>query len=128
LNSLIDQLKDVVNGLLEITGERPVESTRHEPSVPVFKAEMRRYRSGSEVVNLSEVEALILDELLQNRGQLVTKTQLCQVLGIDPVAQERNLKSYVHRLKAKLNTMQNPGVKIQPIHGAGYVITEVNEN
>lgn len=126
ITQLADQLIDVAHGLLEFAGGKPAGTSERIASVPTFRAEMRRYNANGDFVDLSEIEARILDTLLRSRGSLVTKSQLCQVLGLDPDRQERNLKSYVYRLKAKLNRMEQPGVKIRPIHGAGYVLSEVS--
>ncbi len=123
ITQIADQLLDVVNELLEIAGDPSGEAAERFSYEAPFRAEMRRYHANGEFVDLSEIEAKILEVLLRNRGKLVTKTQLCQVLELDPERQERNLKSYVYRLKAKLNRLSQPDVTIRPIHGAGYVLS-----
>ena len=124
---LADQLMEVVHELLEIASG-PSDSLSSGPLTShAFQSDTRRYQANGEFVDLSKIEAKILEALLAHRGGLVTKVQLCELLGLDPVAQERNLKSYVYRLKAKLNRMENPGIKIRPIHGAGYVLSEIRD-
>ncbi len=128
ISQLADQLIDVAKELMELAGRPSATPYERVSTVPVFRAEIRRYHANGEFVDLSEIEARILDALLRSRGSLVTKSQLCEAIGLDPGRQEGNLKSYVYRLKAKLNRMRQPGVKIRPIHGAGYVISEVSLN
>lgn len=123
ITQIADQLLDVVNELLEIAGDSPRESRERHAYAEPFRAEMRRFHANGEFVDLSEIEARILEVLLRNRGKLVTKAQLCQVLELDPDRQERNLKSYVYRLKSKLNRLGQSGFTIRPIHGAGYVLS-----
>ena len=125
---IADQLLDVVNELLEIGGETSAQVQERLSGTPAFRAEMRRYHANGEFVDLSEIEARILEALLRDKGTLVSKTHLCHVLDLDPDRQERNLKSYVYRLRAKLNRLHRPGLSIKPIHGAGYVLTEVRED
>ncbi len=124
ITQLADQLLDVVNELLEIAGDPESEPVKRVSHAEPFRAEMRRYHSNGEFVDLSEIEAKILEVLLRNRGMLVTKAQLCEVLNLDPQRQERNLKSYVYRLKSKLNRLSQPEIVIRPIHGAGYVLSD----
>ncbi len=127
ITQLADQLMDVVHDLLEIAGGAPSSPAERLFAANAFQPDTRRYYSNDEFVDLSKIEAKILDALLRNKGGLVTKAHLCEILDLDPVMQERNLKSYVYRLKAKLNRMNNPGIKIRPIHGAGYVLSEIRD-
>ena len=127
ITQIVDQLMEAVHALMEMAGQQSEKSHEMLSQANVFQADMRRYHSHGEFVDLSAVEALILATLLQARGHLVPKEELCKVLGLKPQTQDRNLKSYVHRLRKKLRRLENPGVKIQPIHGAGYVLSEVSE-
>lgn len=122
ITQVADQLRDLVNELMGVAGERASEPLDRLAPEPAFRAELRRFHANGEFVELSDVEARILEALLDNRGQLVTKAQLCDVLELDLSVQERNLKSYVYRLKTKLNKLSDSGVVIRPIHGAGYVL------
>ena len=125
MTRLADQLIELANELLKHAGQGHDGKKEASGSPYAFKPEMRRFLAADEFVDLSENEASILDTLLVNKGNLVTKSRLCEVLGMDPVTQERNLKSYVYRLRCKLKRMKQPGIRIRPVHGSGYVLSEV---
>lgn len=127
ITEIVDQLMEAVHALLGMAGQQTENGHQVPSQANTFQADMRRYHSHGEFVDLSSVEASILATLLQSRGRLVPKNELCNVLGLEPRTQDHNLKSYVHRLRKKLRRLENPGVKIQPIHGAGYILTEVSE-
>lgn len=124
---LAERLIEVANELLDAAGKRESKNIVHYSEGPLLRTDLRRFYANSESVALSRIESQILDILLRNRNELVTKAQLCEALGLDLETRERNLKSYVYRLKSKLNKMKQSGVKIQAIHGAGYVLSTVNE-
>ena len=123
IGRLADEIINVANSIRAlVTEDAGLDQAIDSESQP-FRAEMRRYHANGEHVDLSEVESLLLEKLLNNDGRLVSKSDLCVVLGLDPETQQYNLKSYVFRLKAKLSRMQHPDVSISAIHGAGYCIT-----
>lgn len=125
INALMDQITeaaDRVRKLLAQTSSGAAASPAHPaaPTSPAFKASMRRYHANGAFIDLSEVESVLLEKLLENRDHLVTKADLCTALNLNPATQEQNLKSYVFRLKAKLSRLENPDIEIRAIRGAGY--------
>lgn len=123
IGQLADEIINVANNIRALVTKDAALDTTDDSESQTFKAEMRRYYANGEYVDLSEVESLLLEKLLNNDGRLVSKSDLCVVLGLDPETQQFNLKSYVFRLKAKLSRMRQPDVSISAIHGAGYCIT-----
>ena len=99
------------------------DSASHSPdSEATYRQDLRRHFSNGASVDLSETEAEIFKMLLDRRGLLVTKAELCEALGLDQRTQAKNLKAYVFRLKAKLGRLGDPDLNIRSVRGAGYTI------
>ena len=119
---IADKLTELAVELRNLAGMIRETSSHDHDDESVFRADLRRHFSNGESVDLSETEALIFKALIERKGLLVSKTELCELLGLDPVTQQRNLKAYVFRLKAKLGQLGDSEMNIRSVRGAGYTI------
>lgn len=116
---LAAQLRDIANLLSEMTSEN---SERHSNlnNMAKFQSEKRRFESDGEYVDLTLTESLILDLLVQNIDNPVDIRTICGILNLDYQSQRQNVKSYVYRLKRKIQTLQNASIELQTVRGLGY--------
>lgn len=75
-----------------------------------------------ETVKLTLKESLLLELLMRNPGQVITKEQILdRVWGPDTEVETNNVEIYVHYLRKKLNS---PNVRIETVRGIGYSLKE----
>lgn len=126
-NGIIDeihqQLFAIANRLKSLEDELDGSVKHRQPVQPKFTPDRRRYEVGDEFVDLSRTEAIILAKLIDCAGEPVSVEELCEVLGLDSVEQRLNIKSYVFRLRVKLNSLSRPAYDVQAIRDAGYCAT-----
>jgi two-component system, OmpR family, response regulator CpxR len=73
-------------------------------------------------VELTSVEFNILDKLMRNAGELVTRDELAQeVLGRPLSPYDRSVDVHVSRLRRKLGSDDGRTDRIKSIRGAGYI-------
>ncbi len=71
-------------------------------------------------VSLSKREGALLEFLILNKGQILTREQiLSRVWGMDSFVEEGNLDNYVFLLRRRLKAIHT-GVLIKTVHGIGY--------
>ena len=96
--------------------------------VPVLEVEdlvlnqaSREVRLDGELKELTSTEFSILLELLQHRGEVVSKRDLyLSALGREPVAHDRSLDMHVSNLRRKLGPDPRGDNRIETIRGIGY--------
>lgn len=120
LNEIHQQLFEIADLLKSIEQELSGSFEDHPAIEPKFSLERRRYEIGDEFVDLSRTEAIILEKLIECEGEPVSIETLCEALGLDSVGQRLNIKSYVFRLRVKLNSLTRPAYDIQVVREAGY--------
>ncbi|SHK70210.1 DNA-binding response regulator, OmpR family, contains REC and winged-helix (wHTH) domain [Desulforamulus aeronauticus DSM 10349] len=75
---------------------------------------------GEEVIKLTLKESLLLELLMRNVGQVITKEQILdRVWGLDSDVEISNVETYVHYLRKKLTFSE---VSIGTIRGVGYCL------
>jgi two-component system response regulator CpxR len=81
----------------------------------------RTLTKSGEAVELTSTEFSILLELLQHRGEVVSKRDLyVSALGREPVAHDRSLDMHVSNLRRKLGSDPRGENRIETIRGIGY--------
>lgn len=81
----------------------------------------RSLAMSGEPVELTSTEFSILLELLQNRGEVVSKRDLyVSALGREPVAHDRSVDMHVSNLRRKLGPDPRGENRIETIRGIGY--------
>lgn len=76
---------------------------------------------GGEPVDLTSTEFSILSELLQHRGEVVSKRDLyLSALGREPVPHDRSVDMHVSNLRRKLGQDPRGENRIETIRGIGY--------
>jgi two-component system, OmpR family, response regulator CpxR len=74
-------------------------------------------------IDLTSVEFNVLELLLRNAGNVVTREQIAEVaLGRPLNAFDRSVDVHVSRLRKKLNTCEDSDELIRPIRGIGYFL------
>ena len=80
---------------------------------------MQRSR-GSDVVELSPREWMLLDRLLAQRDKVVTKDQIAESWAVDrSESNPGSIEVYIHRLRRKLD---GSGLAIRTVRGLGYLL------
>ena len=81
----------------------------------------RTLKRGGEAVELTSTEFSILLELLQHRGEVVSKRDLyVSALGREPVPHDRSVDMHVSNLRRKLGPDPRGENRIETIRGIGY--------
>lgn len=81
----------------------------------------RTLTRGGEAVELTSTEFSILMELLQHRGEVVSKRDLyVSALGREPVPHDRSVDMHVSNLRRKLGPDPRGENRIETIRGIGY--------
>lgn len=87
-----------------------------------LQAAARVVRRGGDVVELTSVEFDLLDALLSEAGQAVSRESLVRnVLGRDFSPFDRSIDTHVYHLRRKLGPLPGGGERIVGIRGVGYL-------
>jgi DNA-binding response OmpR family regulator len=77
-----------------------------------------------ETVTLTAQEAQLLEMLMRNRGQTLSKSQILdKVWGFDKSGTDGNVELYIHYLRRKID-FTRAGTVLQTVRGAGYCLKE----
>jgi two-component system OmpR family response regulator len=87
-----------------------------------FDRDARRAAIGSEAVELSPREWMLLDVLLTQRDKVVTKDQIAEGWALDrSESSPSSIEVYIHRLRRKL---ESSGLAIRTVRGLGYLLEQ----
>lgn len=79
----------------------------------------------SKIISLSNKEACLLEFLIRNRGQILTREQiLARVWGLDTLVEDGNLDNYIYFIRRRLKAI-NCKARIKTIHSVGYQLEEI---
>ncbi len=79
----------------------------------------------TKTVTLSNKEASLLEFLIRNRGQVLTRDQiLARVWGIDTFVEDGNIDNYIYFVRRRLKVV-NCNARIKTIHSVGYQLEEL---
>ena len=80
---------------------------------------------GTEKIKLTTTEAQLLELLMRNKGQVLTKEQILdRIWGFDKDVEIKNVELYVFYLRKKI-PLEKSGVAIQTVRGIGYCLKEI---
>jgi DNA-binding response OmpR family regulator len=83
---------------------------------------------GSEEIKLTLKEAQLLELLIQNKNQIISKdTMIEKVWGYDSNAEDNHVESHISLLRKKMSQI-NTDSKIVTIRNAGYILQKGNES
>lgn len=119
-------------GLTELVARvRALTRRRDKPVVPdllqvgdiTFDQATREVRNGGELVDLSPKEYALLEYLLRNAGQVLSRDQILErVWGYDAEPEGNVVDLYIHYLRRKLDRRGVPSI-IRTVRGVGYLIS-----
>jgi DNA-binding response OmpR family regulator len=81
-----------------------------------------RLRRGARCVELTDVQAALLQCLIEAGGRIVPRDRLAAALPLGRTAHARSVDVYVHRLRKRLLAGGAVDVSIAAIRGRGYVL------
>jgi len=80
---------------------------------------------GAEKVRLTATEAQLLELLMRNSGQVLTKEQILdRIWGFDKDVEIKNVELYIFYLRKKI-ALEKGGVVINTVRGIGYCLKEI---
>jgi len=80
---------------------------------------------GAEKVKLTVTEAQLLELLMRNQGQVLTKEQILdKIWGFDKDVEMKNVELYIFYLRKKI-ALEKGGVAINTVRGIGYCLKEI---
>lgn len=83
--------------------------------------------SGAQKTKLTLTEAQLLELLMRNRGQVLSKEQILgRIWGFDKDVEITNVELYVFYLRKKIN-LDEGGVAIHTVRGIGYCLKEIEQ-
>ncbi|HEX6705639.1 MAG TPA: response regulator transcription factor [Albitalea sp.] len=87
-----------------------------------FDRDARRAAIGTESVELSPREWMLLDLLLTQRDKVVTKDRIAESWAVDrSESNPGSIEVYIHRLRRKL---ESSGLAIRTVRGLGYLLEQ----
>ena len=103
----------------------PVQSEEDHGHIDIDDLELsqgsRTLKKSGEAVELTSTEFSILLELLQHKGEVVSKRDLyVSALGREPVPHDRSVDMHVSNLRRKLGADPRGDNRIETIRGIGY--------
>ena len=90
-----------------------------------FDTVTRLFHYGDAALSLTPREYAVLEALLARAGRVVAKDKLfAEVFTLDDEASPDAIEIYIHRLRKKLDTVQQGRVVITTLRGLGYLLQE----
>lgn len=81
--------------------------------------------TGAQRTKLTVTEAQLLELLMRNQGQILTKEQILErIWGFDKEVEIKNVELYIFYLRKKVN-LEKGGVTIHTVRGIGYCLKEI---
>jgi DNA-binding response OmpR family regulator len=112
-----EELLARIRALSRRKGKKLVDNTITVPGLSLDPLKGEVYK-GNEVIQLTVKEALLLELLMRNHGQVVTKEVIFdRVWGYYSKTEFGNIDLYIHYLRKKLNTSH-----IRTVRGVGYLL------
>lgn len=79
---------------------------------------------GNKTVTLSNKETQLLEYLIRNKGQILTRDQIItRVWGIDSIVEDGNLDNYIYLVRRRLKAVGS-SAQIKTVHSVGYQLVE----
>jgi len=96
-------------------------------SVALLKLDIRSQEVsiGAEKIKLTVTEAQLLELLMRNQGQVLSKEQILdRIWGFDKEVEIKNVELYIFYLRKKID-LEKSGVVISTVRGVGYILKEL---
>jgi DNA-binding response OmpR family regulator len=111
---------------------RRSESLQEADTVTVasLRLDMRSCEASvnDENIKLSTTEAQLLELLMRNQGQTLTKEQILdRIWGFDKDVDMKNVELYIFYLRKKI-PFEKSGIEIQTVRGVGYCLKEIRHD
>ena len=78
---------------------------------------------GGTVVELTEVQAALMQALIEDQGRVVPRARLLQAVSRGRELHARSVDVYVARLRCRLRDERVDGLQIEGVRGRGYMLT-----
>ncbi len=86
--------------------------------------DLHTLQTESKSITLSNKESCLLEFLIRNRGQILTREQiLSRVWGIDSYVEDGNIDNYIYFVRRRLK-VANCNARIKTVHSVGYQLVE----
>ncbi|MDD4923000.1 MAG: response regulator transcription factor, partial [Bacteroidales bacterium] len=119
---LPDELHAYIQGLLKRLANKPVKANDNFTNIGAIKFSVKQQLliTPTQNMELSIREAVLLDLLLKNQGQVLTKEVIAeQVWGGTQYLNNQSLDVFMHNLRKYLSEDEN--IKIKTLRGVGYI-------
>ena len=119
---LPDELHAYIQGLLKRLANKPTRNVENYTNIGIikFNAKQQILITPTQKIELSIREAVLLDLLLKNQGQILTKESIAeQVWGGTQYLNNQSLDVFMHNLRKYLSEDKN--IKIKTLRGVGYI-------
>jgi len=124
---LPEELHAYIQGLLKRMDLKPTKTLENfiEIGKIQFNAKQQLLITPGQKIELSIRESVLLDLLLKNKGNVVTKETIAeQVWGGMNYLNNQSLDVFMHNLRKYLSEDEN--IKIKTLRGVGYIIDTIN--
>jgi len=115
------ELMKRIRALLKRTYKESDEIIYSFNNLKMYEKSMKLYKDNEEV-ELTSVEFKLLFTLFRNRGQVLSREQLIEMsFGNEYEGYDRNIDSYIKRVRQKIEDEPNNPRLLKTKYGAGYV-------
>ena len=124
---LPEELHAYIQGLLKRLVNKPTKTMENCTDIGkiMFNVKQQLLITPTQKIELSIRESVLLDLLLKNKGQLLTKDTIAeQAWGGTQYLNNQSLDVFMHNLRKYLSEDEN--VKIKTLRGVGYILEIVN--
>lgn len=120
---LPEELHAYIQGLLKRMTNKPVKTLENYTNIGdiKFNSKQQVLITPTQKIELSIRESVLLDLLLKNQGQIVTKETIAeQVWGGTQYLNNQSLDVFMHNLRKYLS--EDANIKIKTLRGVGYIL------
>jgi len=120
---LPEELHAYIQGLLKRMTNKPVKTLENYANIGdiKFNSKQQVLITPTQRIELSIRESVLLDLLLKNQGQIVTKETIAeQVWGGTQYLNNQSLDVFMHNLRKYLS--EDANIKIKTLRGVGYIL------
>lgn len=91
----------------------------------ILNTDLHTMTAENKTVTLSNREINLLEYLIRNKGQVLTRDQIfTRVWGIDSIVEDGNLDNYIYLVRRRLK-MTGCRAQIKTVHSVGYQLMEI---
>lgn len=121
-----EELLARIRALSRRQGELLLSKNLHAGNVALDASQCKAFFDGKREVKLTLKECQLLELLMKNKGQVITKEQILdRIWGFEIDAYFNNVEIYIHYLRKKLDC-GGSDIRITTVRGIGYCLEEEN--